>query len=45
MMTSCASVKHTEKLAEFKKITKDICLDNPHEVELAQNLYLKYVRQ
>lgn len=45
MMTSCASIKHTEKLAEFKEITKDICVDNPHEVKLAQVLYLKYVRK
>ena len=37
-MSSCASVR-TERIAEFNEITKDICLDHPNEVRLAQNLY------
>jgi len=44
MTTSCASINHSKKLAEYKEITKNICVDNEHEVELAQVLYLKYVR-
>jgi len=41
-MLSCASAR-SEKLAKFKKITKDICRDNPHEVKLAQVLYNEIV--
>lgn len=44
LTTSCASVNHIERLAEFKEITKDVCLDNEHEVILAQRLYIEYVR-
>ena len=43
MMLSCASAK-TKKLAKFKEVTKDICRDNPHEVRLAQTLYIEIVR-
>jgi hypothetical protein len=43
-MTSCASVKHTKKITEYKELTKDICRDNPNEVLLAQKIYLTYVR-
>lgn len=42
-MLSCASARN-EKIAKYKEITKDICRDNPHEVELAQVLYLEIVR-
>ena len=41
-MSSCASVR-TERIAEFKEITKDVCLDNPKEVLLAQHLYKEMV--
>ncbi len=44
MMTACAPAKQTSyqnKISVFKKITKDICVENPHEVSLAQNLYLQ----
>ena len=41
-MSSCASVR-TERIAEFKEITKDVCLDNPNEVRLAQHLYKEMV--
>ena len=40
---SCASARKT-RVAEYKEITKDVCLDNPHEVKLAQQLYISYVR-
>ena len=45
LMTSCASINHTEKLAKYKYVTKDICRDNPNEILLAQKLYITYVRQ
>lgn len=41
-MSSCASVR-SERIAEFKEITKDVCLDNPNEVLLAQHLYKQMV--
>lgn len=28
------------KYAEYKKITQNVCIDNEHEVQLAQQLYL-----
>lgn len=43
LMTSCASVNHTEKLAKYKELTKDICKDRPNEIKLAQQLYISYV--
>lgn len=39
---SCASARKT-RVAEYKELTKDICKDNPHEVRLAQQLYISYV--
>lgn len=36
----CASAKKT-KIEAYKLATKDICKDNPHEVYLAQLLYLE----
>lgn len=30
-----------EKKHKFKLITEDICVDNPNEVRLAQNLYIE----
>jgi hypothetical protein len=41
-MLSCASARKT-RIAEYKELTKDICKDNPHEVILAQQLYISYV--
>lgn len=42
-MLSCASARE-QKIAEYKELTKDICIDNPHEIKLAQQLYISYVR-
>jgi hypothetical protein len=42
LLMGCASVK-TERLTEFKELTKDVCLDNPMEVKLAQALYKEMV--
>jgi hypothetical protein len=39
----CASARN-QRLAEYKKITKDICVDNQHEVILAQILYNKMLK-
>jgi len=44
MTTACAPAKqksYQNKIIAFKEMTKDICVDNPHEVKLAQNLYLQ----
>ena len=41
-MISCASARET-RVAEYREITKDICRDNPHEIRLAQQLYISYV--
>ena len=41
-MLSCASARETN-LNKFKELTKDVCIDNPHEVKLAQILYNKIV--
>jgi hypothetical protein len=41
-MMSCASARE-ENLKRFKKLTKDVCVDNPHEVKLAQILYNEVV--
>jgi len=41
-MVSCATVRQ-KKIAEFREATKDICIDNPHEVKLAQILYIQMV--
>ena len=41
-LTSCAGIQPQlmkVKRAKFKEMTKDICVDNPHEVYLAQVLY------
>jgi len=41
---ACASAKQTNyqnKISIFKEKTKDVCVDNPNEVKLAQNLYLQ----
>lgn len=40
LITGCATAKN-EKMNEFKLLTQDVCKDNPHEVKLAQLLYLK----
>ena len=42
-MLSCASARE-QRIAEYKELTKDICIDNPHEIKLAQQLYISYVR-
>lgn len=38
---ACAATQtvRDERIAEFKSITKDVCLDNEQEVKLAQHLY------
>ncbi len=36
---SCAS--QNTMMTEYKELTKDVCIDNPHEVVLAQHLYNK----
>jgi len=41
-MMSCASARE-KKLKRFKQLTKDVCVDNPHEVKLAQILYNEIV--
>lgn len=41
-MMSCASARN-KKLAKYKEITKDVCIDNPNEVRLAQALYVEMV--
>lgn len=42
-LVGCASARN-KRLAEYKKITKDICVDNHHEVKLAQILYNKMLK-
>lgn len=37
LIASCAS--QNTPMTEYKKLTKDVCRDNPHEVVLAQALY------
>lgn len=39
----CASARD-KKLTKFREITKDICIDNPHEVKLAQRLFNEIVK-
>lgn len=41
-MISCASARE-KSLTRFKEITKDVCVDNAHEVKLAQILYNEIV--
>lgn len=41
-MTSCASARE-KKLTRFKELTKDVCVDNAHEVKLAQILFNEMV--
>tara|TARA_R110002072_G_scaffold214592_1_gene371794 strand:+ start:215 stop:382 length:168 start_codon:yes stop_codon:yes gene_type:complete len=41
-MMSCASARE-KSLTRFKEITKDVCIDNPHEVKLAQILFNEMV--
>ncbi len=36
---SCAS--QNTMMTEYRELTKDVCIDNPHEVVLAQHLYNK----
>lgn len=42
VLMGCASAK-TEQIIKFKEITKDVCIDNPNEVLLAQALYREMV--
>tara|TARA_R100001198_G_scaffold95601_1_gene82139 strand:- start:519 stop:689 length:171 start_codon:yes stop_codon:yes gene_type:complete len=42
VLMGCASAK-TERIIKFKEITKDLCIDNPNEVLLAQHLYNQMV--
>jgi len=39
---SCASARE-KSLTRFKEITKDVCVDNVHEVKLAQILFNEIV--
>ncbi len=41
-MTSCASARE-KNLTRFKELTKDVCVDNAHEVKLAQILFNEMV--
>ena len=41
-MLSCASARK-QRIAEYRKLTKDICKDNPNEIRLAQKFYITYV--
>lgn len=41
-LMSCASARE-KNLTRFKELTKDVCIDNPHEVKLAQILYNEIV--
>ena len=41
-LMSCASARE-KSLTRFKELTKDVCIDNPHEVKLAQILYNEIV--
>jgi hypothetical protein len=41
-MISCASARE-KNLTRFKELTKDVCVDNIHEVKLAQILYNEIV--
>lgn len=41
-MMSCASARE-KNLVRFKELTKDVCIDNPHEVKLAQILFNEMV--
>ena len=38
LVTGCASARN-KNLIKFREITKDVCIDNKHEVKLAQALY------
>ena len=40
VLTGCASVKKT-KMDKYRIATENVCRDNPHEVLLAQLLYLE----
>ena len=42
LMVSCATQREIN-LERFKYVTKDVCIDNPHEVKLAQILYNEIV--
>ena len=41
-MMGCTSARE-KNLTRFKELTKDVCIDNPHEVKLAQMLYNEIV--
>tara|TARA_R100000278_G_scaffold40193_3_gene35415 strand:+ start:3919 stop:4092 length:174 start_codon:yes stop_codon:yes gene_type:complete len=41
-MSSCASAR-TERIADFRELTKDICIESPNEILLAQALYREMV--
>lgn len=41
-MSSCASARN-ERIAEFKNLTRDICIESPNEILLAQALYREMV--
>jgi len=41
-MSSCASAR-TKRIADFRELTKDICIESPNEIFLAQALYREMV--
>jgi len=41
-LMSCASARE-KSLVRFREITKDVCIDNAHEVKLAQILFNEIV--
>ena len=38
-LAGCSATRDI-KYAAYKEITQDVCIDNEHEVRLAQHLYL-----
>ena len=39
ILTGCSAARDI-KYAEYREITQNVCIDNQHEVLLAQHLYL-----
>ena len=39
ILTGCSAARDI-KYAEYREITRNVCIDNQHEVLLAQHLYL-----
>jgi hypothetical protein len=43
ILTGCSAARDI-KYAEYREITQDVCIDNQHEVLLAQHLYLHMLK-